>query len=283
MRKVAIVVDSTADLTKEMYEKHDITVVPLLVNIGDKTYKDGEEINSQELYKLVEKYDELPSTAAVSPQAFIEAFKPLLEKEYDIFYVGIGSKLSATLQSVVLASQELGENRIYFSDSNNLSTGSGLLVLKAVQYRAEGKSASEIKQLIDKLVPKVNSLFAIETLDYLHKGGRASGTAKLIGRLFRIRPIIKVDDGKLIVYKKPRGRMNTAIDELINELKNDLPNVDCDNIMITHAGVDPDILEYFTSHLGQVVKPEVIRVTQAGAVISSHCGYGTIGLLYLRK
>ncbi|MFA5443236.1 MAG: DegV family protein, partial [Bacilli bacterium] len=217
MNKVVIFVDSTADLNKEHYEQFDIHVVPLLVNIGGKAYKDGEEINSEKLYKLVAEHGELPTTAAVPPFSFIEAFKPYIDNGYDIFYVGIGSKLSATLQSVVLAAQEFEEGRVFYSDSNNLSSGSGLLALKAAKYRDEGKSAFEIKTLIDAHSPKVSSLFAIETLDYLHKGGRCSGTTKVLGKLFHIHPIIKVTDGKLIVYKKPRGRMNAALDELTKE------------------------------------------------------------------
>jgi len=283
MNKTAIFVDSTADLTQEDYQKSDIHVVPLLVNIGGKVYQDGREIDYEQLYKLVAEHGELPTTAAVSPIAFIEAFKPYIDKGYDIFYVGIGSKLSATLQSVVLATQEFKEGRIFYSDSNNLSSGSGLLALKAAKYRDEGKSAAEIKELIDGHVAKVNSLFAIETLDYLHKGGRCSGTARVLGKLFHIHPIIKVVDGKLIVYKKPRGRMSAALDELAHELKGHLPKVDLDHIMITYAGADQVNLDYLIEKISKLVDPKSIHITKAGGVISSHCGYGTIGILYLRK
>jgi DegV family protein with EDD domain len=283
MKKAVIFVDSTADLNKEQYEQLDIHVVPLLVNIGGKAYKDGEEINSAKLYQLVAEHGELPTTAAVPPFAFVEAFKPFIDQGQDIFYVGIGGKLSATLQSVVLAAQEFPEGRVFYSDSNNLSSGSGVLALKAAKYRDEGKSAAEIKKLIDTHAPKVNSLFAIETLDYLHKGGRCSGTAKVLGKLFHIHPIIKVTDGKLIVYKKPRGRMSAALDELAAELKNHLPNVDSDHVMITHAGVDQPNLDYLVKKIGELVDPSRITVTNAGAVISSHCGYGTIGVLYIKK
>lgn len=283
MNKVAIFVDSTADLGKEQYNKLDIHVVPLLVNIGGNAYKDGEEIDSTKLYQLVAEHGELPTTAAVPPYTFVEAFKPFIDKGYDIFYVGIGGKLSATLQSVVLAAQEFPEGRIFYSDSNNLSSGSGILALKAVKYRDEGKSAADIKALIDAHAPKVNSLFAIETLDYLHKGGRCSGTAKVLGKLFHIHPIIKVTDGKLIVYKKPRGRMSSALDELAGELKSHLSNVDSDHIMITHAGVEQANLDYLVKKVGALVNPNSVMITNAGAVISSHCGYGTIGVLYLKK
>lgn len=283
MNKVAIFVDSTADLNPEQYKILNINVVPLLVNIGGKAYKDGLEIDSELLYKLVAEHGELPTTAAVPPFTFVEAFQPFIDKGYDIFYVGIGAKLSATLQSVVLAAQEFGEGRVFYSDSNNLSSGSGLLALKAAKYRDEGKSASEIKALIDEHAAKVNSVFAIETLDYLHKGGRCSGTVKVLGKLFHIHPLIKVTDGKLIVYKKPRGKMTAALIELVNELKGHLPNVDLDHIMVTHAGVDQANLDFLVAKLSSLVDPSTILVTKAGGVISSHCGYGTIGVLYIRK
>jgi DegV family protein with EDD domain len=283
MNKVAIFVDSTADLNPEQYKILNINVVPLLVNIGGKAYKDGLEIDSELLYKLVAEHGELPTTAAVPPFTFVEAFKPFIDKGYDIFYVGIGAKLSATLQSVVLAAQEFGEGRVFYSDSNNLSSGSGLLALKAAKYRDEGKTASEIKALIDEHAAKVNSVFAIETLDYLHKGGRCSGTVKVLGKLFHIHPLIKVTDGKLIVYKKPRGKMTAALIELVNELKGHLPNVDLDHIMVTHAGVDQANLDFLVAKLSSLVDPSTILVTKAGGVISSHCGYGTIGVLYIRK
>lgn len=283
MNKVAIFVDSTADLNPEQYKNLNINVVPLLVNIGGKAYKDGLEIDSELLYKLVAEHGELPTTAAVPPFTFVEAFKPFIDKGYDIFYVGIGAKLSATLQSVVLAAQEFGEGRVFYSDSNNLSSGSGLLALKAAKYRDEGKTASEIKALIDEHAAKVNSVFAIETLDYLHKGGRCSGTVKVLGKLFHIHPLIKVTDGKLIVYKKPRGKMTAALIELVNELKGHLPNVDLDHIMVTHAGVDQANLDFLVAKLSSLVDPSTILVTKAGGVISSHCGYGTIGVLYIRK
>ena len=283
MNKVAIFVDSTADLNPEQYKILNINVVPLLVNIGGKAYKDGLEIDSELLYKLVAEHGELPTTAAVPPFTFVEAFQPFIDKGYDIFYVGIGAKLSATLQSVVLAAQEFGEGRVFYSDSNNLSSGSGLLALKAAKYRDEGKTASEIKALIDEHAAKVNSVFAIETLDYLHKGGRCSGTVKVLGKLFHIHPLIKVTDGKLIVYKKPRGKMTAALIELVNELKGHLPNVDLDHIMVTHAGVDQANLDFLVAKLSSLVDPSTILVTKAGGVISSHCGYGTIGVLYIRK
>ena len=142
---------------------------------------------------------------------------------------------------------------------------------------------AEIKEKCDELVPHVVAQFSVDTLDYLHKGGRCSGAAKLIGHIFHVHPYIKVVDGALIVYKNPRGPMRMAIKEQLNELQAVLPNVDLDHVMITHAGVTPDIEEFAKEELGKLVPKESILVTSAGAVISSHCGFGTIGILYITK
>ena len=271
MSKIKIVVDSTVDLSKELYEKYDMAVVPLNVSFGEKTFKDGVEITRDELYEDVKKYKTLPATSAPGPQVFEEEFKKWLDKGYEVIYLGIGSTLSTSLQSANIAKNNLDSDKIHLIDSLNLSSGSGLLAMKAAKLASEGKSADEICKIIEKDVPNVVAQFTVDTLDYLHKGGRCSGTAKVIGHIFHVHPHLLVKDGKLIVYKKPRGTMKIAIDGQIEELKKALPNVQMDNIMITDAG-----------RTDELVDPKIIRTTPAGCVISSHCGFGTIGLLFIK-
>lgn len=283
MEKIKIVVDSTVDLTKEMYEANDFEVVPLNVSFGQDTFKDGVSITRDQLYKDVEKYKSLPATSAPGPQVFEEVFNKYLDQGYKIIYMGIGSTLSTALQSANIAKANIGSDDIYLLDTKNLSSASGLLALKAAKLAKEGKSAKEIVEILEKDVPNVVAQFSVETLDYLHKGGRCSGTAKVIGHLLHIHPHILVRDGKLIVYKKPRGTMKVAIDGQIEELKNALPNVETDNIMITDSGVTDEIRKYFVEQVSKLVDPKVIRCTPAGCVIASHCGPGTIGLLFIKK
>ena len=283
MEKIKIVVDSTVDLTKEMYEANDFEVVPLNVSFGQDTFKDGVSITRDQLYKDVEKYKSLPATSAPGPQVFEEVFNKYLDQGYKIIYMGIGSTLSTALQSANIAKANIGSDDIYLLDTKNLSSASGLLALKAAKLAKEGKSAKEIVEILEKDVPNVVAQFSVETLDYLHKGGRCSGTAKVLGHLLHIHPHILVRDGKLIVYKKPRGTMKVAIDGQIEELKNALPNVETDNIMITDSGVTDEIRKYFVEQVSKLVDPKVIRCTPAGCVIASHCGPGTIGLLFIKK
>ena len=283
MSKIKLVVDSTIDLSEELYKKFDMEIVPLNVNFGTENYKDGVSITRDELYERVKKDKTLPSTGAPSPLVYEEVFKKYLDQGFEVLYVGIGSTLSTAFQSATIAKQTIGSDKIYLVDSKNLSSASGLLALKAGKMIEEGKEAKEIVETLEKDVPNTVAQFTVETLDYLHKGGRCSGTAKVIGHLFHVHPHILVKDGKLIVYKKPRGTMQMAINGQVEELKHALPNVQMDNIMITDSGVTKEIRDYFVKEVSKLVDPKIIRTTPAGCVIASHCGPGTIGLLFIKK
>lgn len=283
MNKVKIVVDSCSDLTPELYKKYDLEVLCQNVTFGGKNYRDGVDCTLEELYASVKETGELPRTAAVSPAIFEECFKKNIADGYDVVYVGLGDKLSTTFQNAFIAKNNCEEDRVFLVNSSSLSSGIGLLAMKAAKYRDEGKSASEIAEICSEMSKNIVAQFAVETLDYLYKGGRCSGAAALVGKLFHVHPYLKVVDGALVIHKKPRGPMKIAIDEQLNELKAIMPNVDLDNVMITSAGMDKDIEDYCVSKLSQIVPKECIKVTRAGAVIASHCGYETVGILYIKK
>lgn len=285
MNKVKIIVDSTVDLNKDMYESLKLDVLPLTVNFDEEVFEDSVTITPDEMYKKIKETNILPHSAAVPPLKIEKAFRKYIDEGYDILFTGIGSKMSTTYQNANIAKNAIegSENRIFVLDSANLSSGTGLLVLKMCKYRDEGKSAKEIFELVSPLVEKVSAQFVVDRLDYLHKGGRCSGATKLFGHLFHVHPVIKVVDGTMIVYKKPRGKLKAGIDEQIQELKNDLPNVDMDNIMITDSGVTDEDKQYFHDEVAKLVDPSIIRHTRAGCVVSCHCGPGTIGVLYIKK
>lgn len=283
MNKVQIVCDSTLDITPELYKKYDLDVIPLHVSFGTDDYLDGQTITLEELYKKVEECGELPHTAAVSSAIFEEEFKKFIDKGMDVVYIGIGSTLSSAFQSAFIAKQSFPEGRVALIDSKNLSSASALLAIKAAKLRDEGKSAAEIAEEVQKLQPNLVGQFTIEHFDYLYKGGRCSGAAKVFGTLFHIRPFLRVIDGKLVVYKKPRGPMKVAITEQINGFKEDLPNIDKDVIFITHTGMADGIVDWVKAELSKHVDPNNILETRAGAVIGSHCGPGTLGLIYMKK
>ena len=281
MNKVAIFTDSTCDLMPETIKEQDIHVIPLYVNFKDESFKDGVDMTSPLLYEKVEKEKIMPKTSAATVKDFVDAFTPFINDGYDIFYTGISSKMSVNMQNVLTAATEFDEGRVYVSDSMNLSSDIGLLVLKACKFRDEGKSAKEIKDEIDILAPRVKGGFVIKSMDFLYKGGRCGALSKIFGTILKIKPFIRVKDGSMYVHKKPRGKFHSAIDVMIEEAINDLPNMNTDYIMVTHSLGDeysPYIIEKLKEHTNIP-----IMETFAGCVISSHCGEHTIGILYIMK
>jgi DegV family protein with EDD domain len=280
--KVLIMTDSTSDLSKKLLDQRKIVSVPLYVNFTDEIYRDGIDLTTEELYQKVTEKGMLPTTSAVSPGDFIKVFQKYINLGYEILYMGIGAKISGTYQSAIIAKDEIDPEKIHLIDSMNLSSGIGLLVLKACDLRDQGLNALEIKEQIEKLVPLVRSQFAISTLDYLHKGGRASGTAKLVGTILGIKPIIKVVDGKLDVYKKPAGKMSRALDIMLNDFFLELDNLDLDYVFVTHSLANKQAV-YMMDKIKEKVKVKHLYEGQAGCVIGTHCGAGTIGILYIVK
>lgn len=281
MNDVIIMSDSTCDLSKELIEKHQIPIIPLYVNFGDDLYRDGVDITTRELYQKVDERGMLPKTSAPSIGDFIEIFKPYIEDGKDIVYIGISSKLSATQQNARLAAQEFPEGRIHVVDSLNLSTGIGLLVLKACTYRDKGHSAKEIAEYIEGIVPRVKTAFVIDTFDYLHKGGRCSSLTSFVGTMLKIKPIIHVIDGGMIVGQKPRG-IKKAYRIMLSQIFNDKNILDSEFVMVTHSEA-PDAAKYLAEEINNHLSVDNLYTTEAGCVISSHCGPGTIGILYITK
>ena len=284
MNKIKIISDSTCDLSDKLLQKHDIGIVPLLVNFNEEAYKDLIDLKSEEMYELVDKFNMLPKTSAASPGEFLEVFKKYLDEGYEIIYIGIGSKFSATFTSATAAKKILDTDKIYLIDSQNLSSGTGLLLLKTAKYRDLGMKAEKIVEEVEKLVPKVRSQFVIDTLDYLYKGGRLSALSAFMGGMLKIKPIIKVRDGIMAVGKKARGNIRKGIDLMLQEFINQINDIDKEFIMVTHSLANESY-----KYISQKLKAEKIEdienlyETNAGCVISSHCGKGTIGILYIMK
>lgn len=279
---VKIIVDSTNDLMPDMLKKLDVEVVPLYVNFGDDTYKDGLDITTPKLYEEVKNRGVLPKTAAVTIGDLIEVFEKWTKAGYDIVYTGISKEMSSSYNNAVLAAREVDPNRIFVVDSKNLSTGIGLLVLKACKDRDNGLSAEEIASNMEKNRELVLSQFAIESMEYLYKGGRCSSLSMIVGSMLRIKPIIQVRDGKMNVQQKPIGKMKRALDKMLEQIINDKDRLDTDHILLTHSPA-PESRDYLLPLLKENFPGVDIIETVAGCVISSHCGPGTIGILYMVK
>ncbi len=285
MNKVIILTDSTCDLSEEIIKSRDIKSIPLHVTFPSENidYLDGVNLHPDDIYKKVEELKETPKTGARSIFEFIKDFTPYIEKGYDIIYTGIGSGLSSTFESAKIAAGEFPEGRIELVDSETLSTGTGLLVLKMCDLRDQGLSAKEIATEVRKLVPKLSVKFCIDTLDYLHKGGRCSGLTKFLGGTLKLHPVAKTTGNKLTVGKICLGKYKKAIDYQIELFKKDLPNIDLTRVFVTDSGRMEGMDEYCIKELSKIVDPSIIIHTRAGCVVTSHCGPKTLGILYILK
>ena len=284
MNKIIVLSDSTCDLSAELINKYDIKIIPLHVAFqnGD-VYDDGVNIDLNGLYDKVGDSDKLPTTSAAAPFEFEEVFRKYIDEGYDIFYTGIGAKLSCTLQNAKIASEEFPKGRIRLVDSGNLSTGIGLLVIKACELRDQGLSLEEIGQIVESYVPKVKSQFVINRLDFLHKGGRCSSLTKFIGNAIKLKPLIAVREGTLGVKSFAIGPFKKGLSLLIKKFSADYEKADKKHVFITHS-VCPDAAEYIRSELNKAgFEIENLYETSAGCVIGTHCGPRTIGILYIKE
>ncbi|MGB7605911.1 MAG: DegV family protein [Lutisporaceae bacterium] len=282
MKKVKLFTDSTCDLTDEILKKYDISMVPLYVHFNEDTFKDREEINTTELYQKVVEYDTLPMTAAPSPGDFYNAFKPFVDEGREILFIGISSLISSTVQNATIAKNDLEAASIEIVDTYNLSTGEGLILLKAANYIEEGLVLKEIGEKLRGFVPKLQSSFVVDTLDYLHKGGRCSAIQLFFSSVLKIRPIIKIVEGKMAVGEKVRGKMEKALDLMIEDVLSRKGRIDSNRIFLTHSMAQASV-DYVKAALEKELDNPEIIITETGCVVASHCGKGTLGVLYMEE
>ena len=277
-KKVLIVTDSACDLPQSYLDENNVKFISFHINLKDKTFLDRVDITTKEMFKKIDQAKEITKTAAIAPSEYEEFFKQYVD-EYDIVYIGLASGFSSSYNSARLAA--LSFDNVYAIDSQNLSCGIGLLVNKAVKFKNEGLSAKEIASKITELVPLVRVQFVIDTLKYLHMGGRCSGMAKIFGSALKLKPIIRVLDNAMVVAKKPIG-YNKGLQALLGYLEQDKDNIDEDMMTITHCLADEDA-KYLHEHIPTIVDHKNIMETHAGCVISTHCGPRCIGILYILK
>lgn len=279
---IRILSDSTCDLSQELIEKYNVTVLPLHINLGEEAYLDGVTITPDEIYKWSDEHNETPKTAAISIGEAMDAFQPIIDAGDEIIVFSISDSMSATRRVMQLAAEEMeAEDKIHVIDSANLSTGVGLQVIEAAIMAQEGKSADEIVAAIADITPRVRASFVVDTLTYLHRGGRCSSVAALAGGMLRLHPRIAVADGKMDAGKKYRGKINRVIMEYVTDMKDDLLAAEKERVFITHSGCDEETIAQVRAYLEELNVFEEILVTRAGSVVSSHCGPGTLGVLFI--
>lgn len=279
---VKIISDSTCDLTRELLERYHVTILPLHILLGDTEYLDGKNITPDEIYTWSDQNKTTPKTSAPSVAEAVELFRPYVEAGDELICFSISDTMSSSGNSMRLAAQELeAEERIHVIDSENLSTGVGHLVILAAELAQAGKPAEEIIRSVEAMRPLVRSSFVVDTLVYLHRGGRCGGLTALAGSMLRLHPKIIVENGSMIVGKKYRGKIDKVILNYVQDMEAELKQAREDRIFITHSNCDDATVQAVYDYLDSLQHFKEIFITSTGSVISSHCGPGTLGVLFV--
>ena len=280
MGKIRITADSTCDLSESLLQQYGISVLPLNIVLDMKSYSDGEEISPDEIYAWAEKMRKTPKTAAVSCDRALEAASAFQKNGDEMIFLGISESMSTTCNVMRMVKEELNYTDMYVIDSQNLSTGIGLQVLRAAELAGQGLDAREIAAQIERERSRVRASFVVERLDYLAMGGRCSCVAALLGGKLKLKPRIEVTDGKMQAGKKYRGNQDKVILKYVQDMEDQLRRAEPHRVFITHSGCEEAVIRSVEEYLKGLHHFEEILITRAGGVISSHCGPGTLGVLF---
>ena len=256
-------------------------MVPLGITLGDTLYSDGVDIGAQEIFAYADAKGQLPKTSAVSPADYEAQFRPYVEQGYEVIHINISSEFSACYQNACLAAAELGH--VHPIDSRNLSTGSGHLAVLAAELAQQGLEAEAIVAQLEQRKALLDVSFVLQRLDYLSMGGRCPGVVALGASLLKLRPEIRVVEGKMIVGKKYRGDAQRTILDYVRGRLEGRDDVDTHRIFITHAKAPQEIVDQVVTLVRQLHPFEEVLVTEAGCTISSHCGPDCLGVLFFKK
>ena len=276
---IKITSDSTCDLSPELLERYQVSLLPLCVNLGDKVYYDGDDITPVDIFDYVSKTGQLPTTSAINISTYMDFFEPLAREYEAVIHINIGSGFSSCHQNARLAAEEM--DNVYVVDSQNLSTGQGLMVVEAAIAAQRGDKAGDIVAMLEGLVDRIDTSFAIDKLDYLVKGGRCSSAAALGANLLNLKPCILLAEGKMGVGKKYRGNWAKILPSYAQDRLNG-KEICKDRVFLTYTSCPPEMIEQLRSYLESQGFGEVL-VTVAGSTITSHCGPNTLGVLFIRK
>jgi len=283
MGKTIIMTDSTADLTKELLKKYEIETIPLCIIMDDKSYFDGIDITPEEIIKWSDDNKTTPKTAAAGIDKVLEALKPHKEAGDDVIYIGISEDMSTTCNVIRLAADELDYDRVFVINSMNLSTGIGLQVIRAAEMRDAGKSTEEIYEAIVNAREDVRASFVVDTLTFLARGGRCTAVTALLANTLKLKPRIEVKMGKMGVGTKYRGKTKKVLLSYVEDMKEELLSADSTRVFVTYSVMDHADVEPVVEYLKELNYFDEILETQAGGVITSHCGPATLGVLFYAK
>ena len=273
--------DSTCDLSPELLQRYNISIRPLYVVMDGEPKQDGVSVTPDEMYAYTAASGKLCSTAAINVADYLEFFHPLSQENEAVIHTCISSEFSSCYQNACLAAQEF--DNVYVVDSRNLSTGHGLVVLEGVDLAAAGKSVPEIVEGMQAVTARVSASFIPTELEYLRKGGRCSAVAALGANLLKLKPCIQVQEGKMGVGKKYRGNMPQVLPTYVKEMLAQPDTIDTRRVFITHSGMDEALIALVKETVESFMHFEEVLIARAGGTVSSHCGPGTLGVLFVNK
>ena len=278
---IKILSDSTCDLSQAILEQHNITLIPLTVVKDGQQYKDGVSITPADIFAHVAAGGDLCSTSANSVGEYADEFAKYVNDYDGILHINIGSGFSSCYQNACIAASDFDNVRVV--DSQNLSTGQGLVVLEACRLAKECASLDELHEKVQAFTEKVEASFLVDKLTYLAKGGRCSSVAALGANLLNLKPCIDVKDGKMGVSKKYRGKYSKCLASYVQERLEGREDIRRDVIFVTMTSVADDEYAAVMDALKQYGNFETVYETLAGCTVSCHCGPGTLGVLFVRK
>ncbi len=276
---IRITSDSTCDLSHLVAERN-IGILPLQVNLDGKAYRDGVDITPQDIFDFVAKTKVLPKTSAPSIGEYEEFFAKELEGNDYVLHFNISAKSSGSHGFAKQAAESF-QGKVRVIDSMALSSGQGLLVMKAADMRDAGKSIDEIEETINELKTHVNTSFIPDSLDYLYKGGRVSKMAMYGANLLKIHPLIEMNEGQLIGTKKYKGKMSVCIRSYIDDLKAKYQKYDKTRCFVTHSCADQELVDLAKEKVKELFDFDEVVETVAGSIVTSHCGRNTLGVLFI--
>ena len=278
---IKITTDSTCDLPARLLERYDITVLPLGIIKAGKLYHDGVDIRTADIAAHVDAGGEITTTNAVNVADYEDVFRAMMERYDAVIHINIGSNFSCCCQNAKLAAEEVPE--VYVVDSCNLTVGHGMMVLAAAEAAEAGKSVTEILELLEGMVPRLETSFVLDRLDYMKKGGRCSAVTALGANLLKLHPCVEVIDGSMTVTKKFRGNIAKVVSDYIQERLRDREDLDTRRAFVVDTCPGDELAGIAREILREDGRFEEVLETKAGCTIFCHSGPGTLGLILLRK
>lgn len=279
--KIKILSDSTCDLSKDILDKYNITLVPLTIVKDGEAYSDGVTITPSEIFAHVAAGGSLCSTTAMNVGEYCDYFSRYTQEYDGVLHINIGSGFSSCYQNACIAAEDFENVRVV--DSKNLSTGQGLVVLKACELAAKCQSIDELHEQVQAFTSKVEASFLLDQLGYMVKGGRCSSVAALGANLLNLKPCIEVRDGKMSVVKKYRGNYAKSLANYVKDRLSERDDLDNDTLFVTRTPVSDECLNAVKEAVDTYADFKNIYWTEAGCTVSCHCGPGTLGVLFVRK